>query len=455
MAANSAQWIHMVGIAGAGMSGIARVLKEQGNKVTGSDLQKNDVSKKLEEIGIQIYEGHSSSNLQEGVDLLVISSAVPLDNIEVETAKKCGIPVLKRGEMLARMANAGKGVAVAGAHGKTTTTSMIYAALQSCGGDPTYIVGGELQDSDLNAHLGQGEYFVVEADESDASFLALHPYIAVVTNIEDDHLDFYKSFERIKTAFQTFLQQTDTGGFVLLNGGDPSLREIGRSAAGRVLFYGEDDSLDYHLRNWRVKGMGSVFEAYRSGEYLGQIELSVPGRHNAWNALAALAVAMELGCSFDVVAKSLVNFHGAKRRFQIMGHMGSNVIVDDYAHHPTEIRATIKAAHDLGFNRLVVVFQPHRYTRTKLLAEQFSISFELADLVIITDIYSAGEKPIAGIDSQMICKLAVQKGANMIYMQSQGEIEEFIRREIKNNELVITMGAGDIWKLGEKLADVK
>jgi UDP-N-acetylmuramate--alanine ligase len=455
MAADKEQWIHMVGIAGAGMSGIARVLKEQGLKVSGSDLQKNGVSGKLEEIGIQIYEGHQSSNIQEGVDLLVISSAVPPDNIEVKTAIQHGIPVLKRGEMLARLANASKGIAVAGAHGKTTTTSMVYTVMENCGAEPTYIAGGELQDSALNAHLGKGEYFVVEADESDASFLALHPYIAIVTNIENDHLDFYKSFDRIKTAFQRFLQQTDREGFVLLNGADLCLREISRTATGRVLLYGEDNRFDYYLQNWQVRGMGSIFEAYRSGQYLGRISLSVPGRHNAWNALAAMAVAFELGYSFDAIAESLKNFHGAKRRFQIMGHIGTSVVVDDYAHHPTEIQATIKAARDLDFERLLVVFQPHRYTRTQLLAEQFAESFTMADLVIITDIYSAGEKPIAGVDSQLIYRLASEAGANMIYIQTQKEIESFIRQEVKNNDLIITMGAGDIWKLGVKLVDEK
>jgi len=453
MAANKEQWIHMVGIAGAGMSGIARVLKEQGLKVSGSDLQKNGTSSKLEEIGIQIYEGHQSSNIQEGVDLLVISSAVPPENIEVETALQRGIPVLKRGEMLARLANASRGIAVAGAHGKTTTTSMVYTVLESCGTEPTYIAGGELQGSDLNARLGRGEYFVVEADESDASFLALYPHIAVVTNVENDHLDFYKSFDRIKTAFQKFLQQTDSSGFVLLNGADPCLREISRTASARVLLYGEDSSFDYYLQNWQVQGMGSVFEAYRSGQYLGRVSLSVPGRHNAWNALAAIAVAIELGYSFNTIAASLKNFHGAKRRFQIMGRIGSSVVVDDYAHHPTEIQATIKAAKGLDFERLLVVFQPHRYTRTKLLAQQFAVSFAQADLVIITDIYAAGEKPIPGVDSQMIQRLALQAGANTIYMKTQEEIESFIRQEIKNNDLIITMGAGDIWKLGMKLVE--
>jgi len=453
MAANSEQWIHMVGIAGAGMSGIARVLNEQGIKVSGSDLQKNGVSSKLEEIGIPIYAGHASSNIQEGVDLLVISSAIPPDNVEVEAAIKRGIPVLKRGEMLARLANASKAIAVAGAHGKTTTTSMMYTVLEGCDLEPTFIVGGELQDSDLSAHLGKGEYFVVEADESDASFLALQPYISIVTNIENDHLDFYKSFDRIKKAFQQFLQQIDPAGFVLLNGADPCIQEISKELNSRVLFYGEDSNFDYYLQNWQAQGMGSIFEAYHAGDYLGKITLSVPGRHNAWNALAAMAVAVELGYPFVTVAASLTKFHGAKRRFQVMGKIGSSTVVDDYAHHPTEIKATIKAARDLECERVLVIFQPHRYSRTKLLADQFATAFQEADLVIISDVYSAGEKPIDGISGELIYRLALQSGANVVYIPSLEEIESFIRKEIKNNDLVITMGAGDIWKLGVKLVE--
>lgn len=453
MAANSEQWIHMVGIAGAGMSGIARVLKEQGKKVSGSDLQKNGISSKLEKIGIEIHAGHAASNIQEGVDLLVISSAIPPNNIEVETAIKRGIPILKRGEMLARLANASKGIAVAGAHGKTTTTSMLYTVLEGCDLEPTFIVGGELQDSELNAGLGKGEYCVVEADESDASFLALQPYISIVTNIENDHLDFYKSFDRIKTAFQQFLQQVDPTGFVLLNGADPCIKEISKELNSRVLYYGEDPSFDYYLQNWEAQGMGSVFEAYHAGAYLGKITLSVPGRHNAWNALAAMAVALELGHPFTTIAASMTRFHGAKRRFQVMGNIGGNTVVDDYAHHPTEIKATIKAARQMDYERVLVIFQPHRYTRTKLLAEQFAGAFQEADLVVITDIYSAGEKPIEGVSGELICRLAQRLGANVIYIPSLEETESFIQQEIKNHDLIITMGAGDIWKLGVKLVE--
>jgi UDP-N-acetylmuramate--alanine ligase len=246
MATMEEQWVHMVGIGGAGMSGIARVLREEGIRVSGSDLNRSNITSKLEELGVEIFEGHSSSNVKEGVDLLVISSAIPLDNVEVLQAREKNIPVIKRGQMLARMANCKKGIAVAGAHGKTTTTSMIYMVLDDCGLDPTFIVGGEIRGNQLNARLGKGEYFVAEADESDASFLNLKPYIAVVTNIENDHLDFYKSFDRIKNAFVQFLDQVNPDGFALLYGGDPCIREITNQISSRVLIYGEDNCCDYY-----------------------------------------------------------------------------------------------------------------------------------------------------------------------------------------------------------------
>lgn len=453
MTTDTGQWIHMVGIAGAGMSGIARVMIEQGMRVSGSDLQSSEITRKLTDIGVEIQQGHSSSNLQEGVDLLVISSAIPQDNVEVQEALRRGIPVLKRGEILARMANARKGIAIAGAHGKTTTTSMLYTVLEACGIDPTFIVGGEIQGSELNARLGRGEYFVVEADESDASFLELRPYIAIVTNIENDHLDFYKSFDRIKKAFKQFLDQVDPAGFALLYGGDQCLKDIRKHLSGRVVTYGEDSEFDYYLQNWQAKGMGSCFDVYHHQNYIGQISLAVPGRHNALNGLAAVAAAMELGYPFATAAASLDSFHGAKRRFQVLGNLEGSTVVDDYAHHPTEIRATISAARNLDYDRVVVVFQPHRYSRTGLLAEQFGACFKEADLVIISDIYSAGEKPIEGVNGELIYQMARQAGCNVLYIPTVDCIESFILQEIHEHDLLITMGAGDIWKLGVKLVE--
>ena len=452
MTAKSGQWVHMVGIAGAGMSGIARVLREQGVQVSGSDLQTNGITGQLESIGVEVYTGHTSSNLNEGVDLVVISSAIPADNIEVQTALAHNIPVIKRGQMLARMVNSHLGLAVAGAHGKTTTTSMLYSALVGSGLDPTLIVGGEIQGTELNARLGQNDYFVVEADESDASFLDIKPYVAIVTNIENDHLDFYESMERIQDAFCQFLNQVAPTGFALLYGGDQHVQSIIGCLSTRTLIYGEDSSFDYYLENWKPIGMGSVFDVYYHKKYLGQIQLSIPGKHNALNALASTAAAMELGQDFNKVKEALKSFPGAKRRFQVVASLQGITIVDDYAHHPTEIKATIEAAKQFHQGRLIVVFQPHRYSRTKLLFEQFGESFLKADQVVITDIYSAGEKPIVNVTGELVCQAAKNAGCNAVYIETLDDVEGFIFAGLQDDDLVITMGAGDVWKLGVRLA---
>ncbi|MEA1960619.1 MAG: UDP-N-acetylmuramate--L-alanine ligase [Bacillota bacterium] len=453
MATDSGQWIHMVGIGGAGMSGIARVLREQGYKVSGSDLKRNGISSRLEQIGIEVHEGHSSSNLKEGVDLLVISSAIPQDNIEVKEARCRNIPIMKRGQMLASMVNESTGIAVAGAHGKTTTTSMLYTVLVGCGLDPSFIVGGEIQGNQLNARLGEGKYFVVEADESDASFLELKPYVAVITNIENDHLDFYKSFERIQNAFCQFINQVHPQGIAVMYGEDRCIQDIQRSVQARVVLYGEDTSFDYSLKDWTPMGLGSSFSAFHHNHYLGTVELSVPGKHNALNALAALATAMELGQDFDEISRSLKRFIGTKRRFQIMGKTRGITVVDDYAHHPTEIMATIDAAQQTPHDRVVVVFQPHRYSRTKILAEQFGRAFSKADLVVVTDVYSAGENPIPGVSGELVYQAALESGCNVHYISQIEDIKHYLNEELRENDLMITMGAGDIWKLAASIVE--
>lgn len=452
MTAISEQWVHMVGIAGAGMSGIARVLREQGVRVSGSDLQINGLTDQLENIGVQVYSGHSPAHLQEGVDLVVISSAIPTDNVEVQTAAARHIPVIKRGQMLARMVNAHQGLAVAGAHGKTTTTSMLYSALAECGLDPTLIVGGEIQGTQLNARLGQNEYFVVEADESDASFLDIKPHVAIITNIENDHLDFYKSMDRIQEAFRQFLDQVAADGFAMLYGDDPSIQAIRSEVEGRTFTYGEERSCDYYLQNWQSCGMGSIFDVYHHHQYLGQLELSIPGKHNALNALAAAATGLELGQDFQGLKDGLKKFPGAKRRFQVIAAAGGITIVDDYAHHPTEIQVTITGARQFHPGRLIVVFQPHRYSRTKLLADQFGGAFLAADLVLITDIYSAGENPLPDVSGELIYRAALDAGCNAEYIPSMDTVEEYMGAELQAGDLLITMGAGDIWKLGVRLA---
>jgi UDP-N-acetylmuramate--alanine ligase len=457
MAFTPGKWIHMVGIAGAGMSGIARVLAQQGYKVSGSDLQVNDTTSRLEEIGVEIFKGHSSSNLKEGVDLLVTSSAVPQDNIELRLAREKKIPILKRGQMLAHLANAKKAVAVAGAHGKTTTTSMLYMVLANCGTDPSFIVGGELQGSELNAKLGRGDYFVVEADESDASFLDLRPYIALITNVEDDHLDYYKSVDNIRKAFRQFVEQIRPEGFAMLYGGDAFNRSLVKDLTlnKRLLFYGEDLYNDYYFLNWESIGLGSRFDVYkRDLGFLGRFELAVPGKHNALNALAAIASALELGLEMEPIKSALKNFHGARRRFQIQGQKALVTVVDDYAHHPTEIRATIDAARNFHSGRVMVLFQPHRYSRTQLLGRQLGEALINADLAIITEVYSAGEEAIPGISGEVVCQAAQNIGCHSVYIPQREEIIPYLLQISQENDLIITMGAGDIWKLGLQLLEV-
>ncbi len=449
MTTTSKQWIHMVGIAGAGMSNIATVLVEQGHRVSGSDLQNNDITRKLQEIGIEVYQGHSSSNLKEGVDLLVISSAIPQENVEVRRAWETNIPVLKRGQMLANIVNDSKAIAVAGAHGKTTTTSMLYTVLDSCGLDPTFILGGEMQDNGLGAKLGQGDFSIIEADESDASFLDLKPYIAVVTNIEDDHLDYYKSLENIQKAFRLFVDEVKPDGFALLYNGDASVDEIKHHTQSKVITYGETADCDYYMQDWQIAGKGSKFSVYYKGVYLGEVVLSVPGKHNSLNALATMAIVHEIGLDFVTAARVLGSFKGAKRRFEHVGQFGDINIVDDYAHHPTEIKATLEAArnyHPEG--RIITVFQPHRFSRTKMLGTQLGEAFIRADKVIITDIYPAGEKPLPGVSGRMVYEAAVNAGCDAEYLSSFPMIEEYILNSLRDNDLLLTMGAGDIWKLG-------
>lgn len=454
MTTKSKQWIHMVGIAGAGMSNIAAILIEQGHRVSGSDLQSNNITRKLQELGIEVYQGHSSSNLKEGVDLLVISSAIPQDNIEVKQAREKNIPVLKRGQMLANIVNDGKAIAIAGAHGKTTTTSMLYTVMENCDLDPTFILGGEMQDNGRGAKLGQGEFSIIEADESDASFLDLSPYIAVVTNIEDDHLDYYKSLENIQKAFKLFIDEVKPNGFALLYNDDASAANIKTDTRSKVITYGEKADCDYYMQDWQVYRKGSKFSVYHKGVCLGEVILSIPGKHNSLNALATMATVHEIGLDFTTAARVLSDFKGPKRRFEHIGQFKNINIIDDYAHHPTEIKATLEAARNYHTEgRIIAVFQPHRFSRTKMLGTQLGRAFAGVDKAIITDIYGAGEKAIPGVSGRMIYEAAINTGCDAEYLPSFPQIEEFILNFIKDNDLLITMGAGDIWKLGISILD--
>lgn len=441
------------------MSAIARVMLEMGYKVTGSDVARQELTEKLAANGASIFIGHEPEHVK-GADLVVYSTALSKDNVERKAAEALNIPVLHRSQMLARLMNAGKGIAVAGAHGKTTTSSMIALVMESCNADPTYIIGGEIVNVGTNAKAGKGEYVVAEADESDGSFLQYHPTLAIVTNIEPDHLENYDGdFGKLKAAYVQFLQQVKTGGKAIVCSDDETVNELvpqvyqGTADPSQLVTYGIDGDADYKAENIELGDRRVSFTMTYKGTQLGAIELSVPGRHNVYNAMATVITCLEAGLSFDEVAIAIRLFRGAKRRFQVLGEVNDILVIDDYAHHPTEIRATISAAKATG-KRIVAVFQPQRYTRTFFLFEQFSRAFPEADEVIITDIYSpAGEQQIEGVHSHKLVELIKSNSnANTVYIPTKEEVLTYLTDRVAPGDLVITMGAGDIWKVADSLA---
>jgi UDP-N-acetylmuramate--alanine ligase len=456
---NPSEHVHFIGIGGYGMSAIAKVLLEMGYRVSGSDLAQHELTEKLKAKGARVFIGHDASHVQ-GADLIVYSTALPEDNVEMRAAKELNIPILHRSQMLARLMNERKGVAVAGAHGKTTTSSMIALVMETCGLDPTYIIGGEIMNVGSNAKAGKGEYVVAEADESDGTFLQYRPVLALVNNIEADHLENYDGdFENLKQAYAKFLSQVREGGKAIVCKDDPHLRGMIPSIKSDVITYGiESADADYRAADIRLGDRKAAFTVWRrdgSGAEtrLGDIRLSVPGKHNVYNALATLITCLEAGLSFAQVAEAITDFRGAKRRFQVLGEAGGILVVDDYAHHPTEIRATIAAAKSTG-KRIIAVFQPQRYTRTYYLLEQFSRAFPEADEVIITDIYSpAGERQIEGVHSAKLVELIRQNSNDRVrYIPTRDEVQRFLSGYVKSGDLVLTMGAGDIWKAADGLA---
>lgn len=439
------------------MSAIARVMLEMGYKVTGSDVARAELAEKLAAKGARIYIGHEAEHVK-GADLVVYSTALARDNVERVEAENLNIPILHRAQMLARLMNARKGIAVAGAHGKTTTSSMIALVMETCGQDPTYIIGGEIVNVGTNAKAGKGDYVVAEADESDGSFLQYHPTIAVVTNIEADHLENYDGdFNNLKQAYVQFLGQVRQGGQAVVCADDVIVREllpqVDSSNGGQLITYGIDRDADYKAEQIELGDRKVRFTVSKHGQQLGVIELPVPGQHNVYNALATVVVCLNAGCEFDEIAAAIAQFQGAKRRFQVLGEAGGILVIDDYAHHPTEIQATISAAKATG-KRIIAVFQPQRYTRTFFLLEQFSRAFGEADEVIITDIYSpAGEQQIEGINSERLVQMIkTNSNPNVRYIPSKDDVLEYLKSYASNGDLVLTMGAGDIWKAADQLA---
>ncbi|NLP17816.1 MAG: UDP-N-acetylmuramate--L-alanine ligase [Firmicutes bacterium] len=446
--------IHFVGIGGAGMSAIAKVLLEMGYTISGSDIKPSGTTKRLGDMGAVIHIGHRKENLNSP-DLLVVSSAIPGANVEVVTAQELGIPVLQRGEMLAHLMDMKQGIAVAGSHGKTTTTSMISLLLEKNGLDPTVLIGGELNDIGGNAKLGNGEYLVAEADESDGSFLRLNPRIAVVTNIENEHLDYYGTEEKIVEAFASFMAAVKEEGFAVLCTDSYYMKNITSACKARIITYAlHNQDADLTARNITVSGMGSKCSVYDKDGELGELVLNVPGEYNIANSLAAVAIGLELGLSFPQISGALKTFGGVHRRFELIGEVDGISIVDDYGHHPTEISATLRAARQGNFNRIIAVFQPHRYTRTKFLYKEFGRAFADADEVIVTDIYSAGEKPLPGITGALIAQNIVDPEHKKVkFMADMDSVPRYLGGRVKKGDLVLTLGAGDVWKMGKKLVE--
>jgi len=447
--------IHFVGIGGIGMSGIAEVLLNQGFNISGSDLSESQNTQYLQNKGAKIYIGHNASNIIDS-EVVVYSSAVNIkENPETKFAIDHKIPLIRRAEMLAEISRLNYSVAIAGTHGKTTTTSMLGLILIEAGIDPTVIVGGRLSDfGGTNARLGKGEWTVVEADEFDRSFLQLTPTISIINNIESEHLDVYRDLEDIENTFTEFANKVPFYGFVALGLDDNGVKNILPNVNKKIVTFGFNRNCDFRGDNPIYKDKTASCDVYEFGKKLGTIKIRIPGEYNLKNALATIAVARSMNIEFGIIQNALSKFAGVFRRFEEKGEYNGVKIIDDYAHHPSEVKACLKGARESFKNRIVCVFQPHTFTRTKDQYIEFAKSFDEADVILITDVYPAREKPIEGITGKLIADAAVQFGhKNVIYIQNDNEIEATIKNVIKPDDLLITMGAGNIWKIGENLVN--
>ncbi len=445
--------IHFVGIGGIGMSGIAEVLINMGYEVSGSDLRTTEITNRLDRLGATIFSGHHPSHI-EGADVVVYSSAVKLDNPEVVAAEESKIPVIPRAEMLAELMRMKYGVAIAGTHGKTTTTSMIASVLRGGGLDPTIVVGGRLRGIDTNAKLGEGEYLVAEADESDKSFLKLSPTIAVITTIDEEHLDNYRDLKEIEDTFLAFANKVPFYGCAILCLDEEPIQKIIPQITRKVVTYGLISQADIVARDVELNGFKSAFKVKANGDELGGLTLKIPGEHNVSNALAAIAVGLELGVEQGAILQALGEFAGVRRRFEVRGEERGVLVVDDYAHHPTEVELTLRAARRGWKGRIIAVFQPHLYTRTVALAERFGRSFYHADEVVITDVYPSREDPLPGVNGELIARAARDFGHRQVtYIEDKRSIGGHLLEMVKRGDMVITLGAGDIYKIADELVD--
>jgi len=451
------QRIHFVGIGGAGMGGIAEVLLTQGYAVQGSDLKTNAMTARLERQGARILLGHQAENV-DGVDVVVVSSAINRENPEVAAALARRVPVVKRAEMLAELMRFRSGIAVAGTHGKTTTTSLVASVLAEGGLDPTFVIGGRLKSADANARLGRGQYLVAEADESDASFIHLQPVMAIVTNIDNDHLSTHDGdFERLKQSFVDFLLNLPFWGLAVLCAEDEHLKGIRESLSRPFVTYGIDSEADYQAVNIERRGLQSRFRVLRAGYTPLDVTLNLPGRHNVLNALSAIAIATELEVDDAAIVRALGQFQGIDRRLQQLGDVvtprGTVTLVDDYGHHPTEVAATLEAVRQ-GWpeRRLVLAFQPHRYSRTRDLLDDFARVLSVTDVLLVTEVYAAGEAPIAGADGRAICRAVRSRGhVEPVFVPRVEELHLALADVLQDGDVVVTMGAGHIGAVAHEL----
>jgi len=447
------QRIHLVGIGGIGMSGIAEVLLTLGYAVSGSDVKTSPITERLKNLGATIHEGHESGYV-EGANVVVASSAIRAENPEIVEAHRLKIPVIPRAEMLAELMRLKYGIAVAGAHGKTTTTSMTAAVLAAAGLDPTFVVGGRVNQAGTTARLGKGEYMVVEADESDRSFLMLAPVVAVITTIDREHLDHYESLEEIQDAFVVFANRVPFYGAVILCLDEPNVQAILPRIQRPVITYGTSGQADLVISEIKLRGLESEFRLTYRGDDLGKFELhSPPGMHSVRNAAAAAAVGLYLNVPAELIREGLEDFRGVGRRFEIKGTFEGVTLIDDYGHHPAEIRVTLEAARGCDFKRLLVLFQPHRYTRTEKLWDEFCRAFNQADVLVLTDIYAASEPPIPGVTGEALAEAVRAAGhKNVIYRSSMQEGIEFLLQESRSGDAVMTIGAGSVGRASDELA---
>ncbi|MGI4830074.1 MAG: UDP-N-acetylmuramate--L-alanine ligase [Janthinobacterium lividum] len=452
------QRVHFIGIGGIGMSGIAEILLTMGYPVSGSDLRTSPTTERLEKLGAQIYIGHAAEHAA-ATDVVVTSSAVAKDNPEVLEARSRKTPVIPRAEMLAELMRLKYGIAVAGMHGKTTTTSMIAAVLAGGELDPTVVVGGRVDAMGSNARLGRSQYLVAEADESDRSFLRLSPIMAVVTNLDREHMDAYRDMTDIEDAFVQFMDEVPFYGAVTACADNPALKAILPRVTPRVYTYGESPDADFRLRMLRAEpgcdpACHAAFEVNTRGLVLGPFHLHVPGRHNILNATAAVAIGVQLGIDPEKIAAGLRSFRGVDRRFQTKGQAGGVTVIDDYGHHPTEIRATLQAARECGYGRVLVLFQPHRYTRTRDLMDEFAGAFGDADAVQVLDIYAASEAPIEGISGETLAAaVRTQGGGRVTYAPSMSEAVERLAADARDGDMILTLGAGSVSQAGPLLLE--